>query len=93
MSSPRPYDATGNQVRRVLSRAGFREHDGLDMGASFSLTPGKGVSVGLYFDAGSAERRAVFAGYMHALIMEGFHADYRGHYLYVHGRPEGIRHG
>lgn len=90
-----PYDATENQVRRVLTRAGFREYEVRDQGltASFLLSEGKGVSVSLNFDAGSAERRSVFASYLHALVMEGFHADYRGHYLYVHGRPEGVRHG
>ena len=92
------YDATAEQVREVLARAGHREY-ALDLPArhaGFEVTEhvtegsaGAGVTVQLSMEAKPVERRVVFAGYVQTLVLAGFHVDYRGHYVYVHGRPKG----
>ena len=86
------YDATSEQVREVLARAGHREY-ALDLPArhaGFSLAQGAGVTVSLSMEGTAVERRVVFAGLVQTLILAGFHVDYRGHYLYVHGRPKAV---
>jgi hypothetical protein len=90
------YDATEAQVRDALTAAGFTEYEnGMHGGvAAFVLAEGGvGVTVSLHLEAPPAtvpSRRSVFAAYMQALVLAGFHVDYRGHYLYVHGRPKGL---
>ena len=85
-------DATAGQVREVLARAGYTEYADALPGwrAAFLLAEGKGVTVSLHQDATPLARRLMFADYARVLIGAGFHVDYRGHYLYVHGRPKGF---
>lgn len=99
------YPATVDDVRETLMAAGYREATNLPQhlyprSAAFTLSfsaalaadrpAAAGVTVGLELDAATRERRVVFAGYAAALILAGFHVDYRGRYLYVHGKPKGI---
>jgi hypothetical protein len=87
-----------NQVREALMGAGYREATDLPARAAFRLSwsaaltrdrpDAAGVTVSLELNEDTGRRRAVFAGYTTALILGGFHVDYRGHYLYVHN-PRG----
>jgi hypothetical protein len=86
-------DATEEQVRAALTAAGYRQYENGMPGncAAFLLAEGVGVTVSLHLEAPPAtvaDRRGIFAGYTDALIRAGFHVDYRGRYLYVHGRPK-----
>jgi hypothetical protein len=87
-------------VRETLLAAGYREATDLPARAAFRLSWSAalakdrpavaGVEVSLELDAPAVNRRAVFAGYATALILAGFHVDYRGRYLHVHGKPKEI---
>jgi len=85
-------DATAEQVRQVLARAGYTEYAHALPGwqAGFSLAEGTGVTVSLHQEAAPLARRLMFADYARVLIGAGVHVDYRGHYLHVHGKPKGL---